>query len=102
MKNEQKPKPFARSWLLSLVKICPQAAKPEMGTEAFITDLIKANEKLKTLSPETAGAINELAEFFKTCPHIFKPGIGLEALIDDLTNGVEKYFPYMDEGPPLI
>ena len=95
--DTSKNKPFAANFLLSLLEQNPQIIKPEIGAEAFVKDLLKANEIYHRPSPSTIGAVKHLIPFFKICPHIFKPNIGLGHLMEELIKTAELFFPYMSE-----
>jgi len=72
------------SWLLTLLKTCPQVVKKGMGAEEFVKELIEAGLELRTYSSEFFGAIKSFLPFIEVCPQVFEPGIGIKTFLNEL------------------
>ena len=79
------------SWMLTLLKACPQVVKKGIGAEEFVNELNNSGLEFEKNPPEVYGAIQSFLPFISACPQIFNPEIGIKAFLEELSKAAVKY-----------
>ena len=89
--EKEKSKLDTLNTLMELIRMYPQAIKPETDAEAFLEELDKACAKLFESNGNDLAKADLAARFLYGIPCLIKPGIGIEAFVETLARTGTKY-----------